>query len=163
MYDASTRLTERRGWVELRALLERARLLRTQITEMQQKIVSTQAELASIDAELDRATREDGRALADLSEEEFVSLLAEFNDPKQITVEVVYATSIKQYVEEVQLSPGATIEDGILVSGILEQFPEVDLGTFKVGIHGVVRPLGYKLENGNRIEIYRPAGNSGKG
>jgi putative ubiquitin-RnfH superfamily antitoxin RatB of RatAB toxin-antitoxin module len=149
--------------MELRALLERARLLRAQITEMQQKLASTQAELARIDAELDRATRGDGRALADLSEEEFQSLLAEFNDPRQITVEVVYATPARQRVEEVQLSLGATIEDGILVSGILDQFPEVDLDTFKVGIHGVIRPLGHKLENGNRIEIYRPVGNSGKG
>ena len=41
-------------------------------------------------------------------------------------------------------------------SGLLEQFPEIDLQRQKVGIFGKITRLDTKLEEGNRMEIYRP-------
>jgi putative ubiquitin-RnfH superfamily antitoxin RatB of RatAB toxin-antitoxin module len=82
--------------------------------------------------------------------------MREFNAPDQITAEVVYATREKQLVKEIQLSRGASIEDGIMVSGILDVFPEIDLSSFKVGIYGTVKALDQAVQEGDRIEIYRP-------
>jgi hypothetical protein len=42
------------------------------------------------------------------------------------------------------------------VTGLLEQFPEIDLERQKVGIFGKITRLDTKLEEGNRVEIYRP-------
>ena len=41
-------------------------------------------------------------------------------------------------------------------SGLLQQFPEIDLETQKVGIFGKLTKLDAKLQEGSRIEIYRP-------
>ncbi len=46
--------------------------------------------------------------------------------------------------------------DAIERSGILAQFPEIDLDTQKVGVFGKVLALETKLEDGDRVEIYRP-------
>jgi putative ubiquitin-RnfH superfamily antitoxin RatB of RatAB toxin-antitoxin module len=51
---------------------------------------------------------------------------------------------------------GANIEDGIVLSGLLEQCDDVDLGRNKVGLYGVIKPLSEILTEGDRIEIYRP-------
>lgn len=41
-------------------------------------------------------------------------------------------------------------------SGILEQFPEINLEQQKVGIYGKVSKLDAVLNDGDRVEIYRP-------
>lgn len=91
-----------------------------------------------------------------LTEDEFQSLMADSSATRTITVEVVYITSEKQLILEVQVPRGANIEDGIVLSGLLEQCDEVDLGVNKVGLYGVIKPLTETLEDGDRIEIYRP-------
>ena len=91
-----------------------------------------------------------------LSEDEFQSLMAESSDPTTITVEVAYVTNENQIVLEVQVPRGANIEDGIVLSGLLEQCDEVDLAVNKVGLYGMIKPLSEVLSDGDRIEIYRP-------
>jgi len=142
--------------MELKEMIAKAQRLRRQHTELQDKAEQIQHELEQLNTRLRKALEDDGRAVSELSEADFQMVLAEFNDPKRITVEVVYATRDKQRVEEIQLSQGATIEDGIMVSGILEHFPELDLGNCTVGIHGKIKPLGQALQEGDRVEIYRP-------
>ncbi len=72
-----------------------------------------------------------------------------------IVVEVVYATPERQVLLSIKVTPSETVENAIRQSGILAQFPEIDLSTNPVGIFGKVCPLKQALRNGDRIEIYR--------
>jgi len=73
-----------------------------------------------------------------------------------IRVEVAYARPEQQVVIEVELPIEGTVEQAILASGILQQFPEIDLNRQKVGIFSQVCKLDKTLQNGDRVEIYRP-------
>ncbi len=71
-------------------------------------------------------------------------------------VGVAYATPAKQLWLNVDVPEGATVKDAIEKSGILKQFPEIDLTTQKVGIYGKATTLDAVVEEGARVEIYRP-------
>jgi uncharacterized protein len=75
---------------------------------------------------------------------------------KLIKVEVAYATPSLQKIFLVEVEQGSSIETAIDRSGILEIFPEIDLGRQKVGIFSQVKDLSYTVQAGERIEIYRP-------
>ncbi len=74
----------------------------------------------------------------------------------QILVEIVYARPDEQVLEQLKVSAEATVESVIHQSGFLERFPEIDLGSNKVGVFGKATPLSATLTEGDRIEIYRP-------
>ncbi len=76
------------------------------------------------------------------------------NDP--IRTEVAYAKPERQAVLVVDLPIGSTVEQAIHASGLLQQFPEIDLTQQKVGIFGQVCKLDHPLQDGDRVEIYRP-------
>ena len=69
---------------------------------------------------------------------------------------IAYALPQRQVWFNVELPDGATIKDAIDRSGILNQFPEIDLEKNKVGIYGKVSKLDAVLNDGDRVEIYRP-------
>ena len=69
---------------------------------------------------------------------------------------IAYALPQRQAWFDVELPDGATIQDAINRSGILKQFPEIDLEKNKVGIFGKVGKLDAVLNDGYRVEIYRP-------
>ncbi|EEP94647.1 hypothetical protein yaldo0001_24670 [Yersinia aldovae ATCC 35236] len=69
---------------------------------------------------------------------------------------MVYALPERQYVRMVSLEVGSTVEDAINVSGLLELRPDIDLKRNKVGIYSRPVKLGDKLNDGDRVEIYRP-------
>ena len=71
-------------------------------------------------------------------------------------VGVVYAKPDRQAWLTVDVPEGATIEDAIRRSGILAQFPEIDLAQQKVGIYGKVAALDAPVADGARVEIDRP-------
>lgn len=71
-------------------------------------------------------------------------------------VGIAYALPKRQTWLTVELPEGATIREAIESSGILAQFPDIDLASQKVGIFGKVSSLDAKLEDGDRVEIYRP-------
>ena len=73
-----------------------------------------------------------------------------------LTVEVVYALPHQQPLLRVQLADGATVEDAIRASGVLEAFPEIDLGKNKIGIFSKLVKLDEKVRDRDRVEIYRP-------
>ncbi len=52
--------------------------------------------------------------------------------------------------------PGLTVREAIGRSGILEQFPEIDLAVSKVGVFGKATTLEAEVAVGDRVEIYRP-------
>jgi putative ubiquitin-RnfH superfamily antitoxin RatB of RatAB toxin-antitoxin module len=74
----------------------------------------------------------------------------------KINVEVAYASPTTQKILSVEVEEGSTIETAIDRSGILELFPEIDLGKQKVGIFSKLKSLDEKVKAGDRIEIYRP-------
>lgn len=73
-----------------------------------------------------------------------------------IQVEVVYALPAQQPLLRVQLAEGATVEDAIRVSGVLEAHPEIDLARNKVGVFSKLVKLDEKVRDRDRVEIYRP-------
>jgi len=73
-----------------------------------------------------------------------------------ISVEVVYALPEKQYQLYVKVEQGSTVEEAILKSGLLELRREIDLATNKVGVYSRPVKLDDVLQDGDRIEIYRP-------
>jgi putative ubiquitin-RnfH superfamily antitoxin RatB of RatAB toxin-antitoxin module len=75
--------------------------------------------------------------------------------PAAWRVEVVYATPSRQEVIEIAARPGATIEQVIHESGLLERFPEIDLARNRVGIFGEIACLRDPVRDGDRVEIYR--------
>jgi putative ubiquitin-RnfH superfamily antitoxin RatB of RatAB toxin-antitoxin module len=74
-----------------------------------------------------------------------------------ISVEVAYALPKKQVILTVHSSESElTVEQAIVQSGILKQFPEIDLAENKVGIFSKPCTLSTQLRKGDRVEIYRP-------
>lgn len=71
-------------------------------------------------------------------------------------VNVVYAKPQRAVQLTVELEDGATVKDALDRSGILARCPDIDLGVNKVGVWGKAVDLAAKLEDGARVEIYRP-------
>lgn len=77
-------------------------------------------------------------------------------DQQTITVEVAYAKPDKQSIIPLQVKPGTTLLEAIKLSGILEQFPEIDLEEAKYGIFSKISQPETVLRAQDRVEIYRP-------
>ena len=73
----------------------------------------------------------------------------------EIRVDVVYAAVTRQVVKTLTLPAGSTVEAAIRVSGLLNEFPEIDLTINRIGIFGEFAGLDQNLEDGERVEIYR--------
>ena len=78
------------------------------------------------------------------------------NESNLIHVEVAYARPDQQVIVELDVPTGTTIEQLVLESGILETFPEIDLEKNKLGIFGKLVKKDSVLNQGDRVEIYRP-------
>lgn len=76
--------------------------------------------------------------------------------PGKIAVEVVYALPQKQYLQRVTLDEGATMEQAIQASGLLTLRDDIDLSKNKVGIYSRPAKLQDVVNDGDRVEIYRP-------
>lgn len=72
-----------------------------------------------------------------------------------ITVEVAYATPLRQVLLEVEVAAETRVADVIERSGILQQFPEIEISQSRVGIFSRLVNLDTRVEAGDRIEIYR--------
>ena len=77
-------------------------------------------------------------------------------DADSMPVEDAYALPERQLILKLDVAPDATLEQAIHASGMLEKFPEIDLGSNKVGVFGKLAKLDDKLHPGDRVEIYRP-------
>lgn len=74
----------------------------------------------------------------------------------QIHVEVVYASPGHQKVAHLSLHEGASVREAIERSGLLDEFPEIDLTENKVGIWNKLAKIDAILRDRDRVEIYRP-------
>ncbi|PSJ46150.1 RnfH family protein [Zobellella endophytica] len=73
-----------------------------------------------------------------------------------IRVEVVYALPQQQTVLSLRVTPEQTVRQIIEQSGVLQQYPEIDLDSNMVGVFGRQVKLEQSVHDGDRIEIYRP-------
>ncbi|MFL9906257.1 RnfH family protein [Paraburkholderia sp. RL17-337-BIB-A] len=74
----------------------------------------------------------------------------------RLSIEVCYALAGEQTLIAVELPEGATLQQALDASGILQRYPQIDLGTQKVGVFGKLKPLDTVLADHDRVEIYRP-------
>ncbi|CAM3647330.1 RnfH family protein [Vibrio aquimaris] len=77
-------------------------------------------------------------------------------ESEMIHVEVVYALPHEQRVYTLVVNRAMTVEEIIRQSGVLEQYPEVDLSMNKVGVFSRNIKLDSTVRDKDRIEIYRP-------
>ena len=73
----------------------------------------------------------------------------------QIRVEVAYADENVQLLRVAVVPAGATAGQAIEASKILESVPR-DFTISKIGIFGRIVALGEALNDGDRVELYRP-------
>lgn len=142
--------------MELKEKISRAHMLRAQVREIEMNLNRLRGELDSLDNAIKEDLDASGEQYGHLSEDEFQAMLSGLNDPSLVRIQVVYALRDTQQVHEIQVCRGATVEDGIRISGILDEFAEIDIGACKVGVYGTVRKLTDTVGEGDRIEIYRP-------
>ncbi|KFJ90181.1 MAG: RnfH family protein [Pseudomonas sp.] len=79
-------------------------------------------------------------------------------DKPSIAIEVVYALAERQKLLRLSVPTGTTVREAALRSGMQQFFPELDLSQAPLGIFGkaVSKPEEQVLEEGERVEIYRP-------
>ena len=74
----------------------------------------------------------------------------------QIQVEVVYASPGRQKAVRVMVREGASVREAVEHSGLLAEFPEIDLEKNKLGIWNKLAKPDAALRDKDRVEIYRP-------
>ncbi len=75
-----------------------------------------------------------------------------------MTVEVAYALPDKQQIIRITVPAGTTMLEAVQLSRIVEYFPGLDVESSSMGIFGktVATPAQRVLQDGERVEIYRP-------
>ncbi|AFL72969.1 RnfH family protein [Thiocystis violascens] len=71
-------------------------------------------------------------------------------------VSVAYVGEDDQILRHLDVRVGVRVREAIEQSGVLARFPDIDLDSNKVGIFGRQVKLDRLLEDGDRVEIYRP-------
>lgn len=69
-------------------------------------------------------------------------------------IEVAYALYEAQYLFEMEVDEGTTVEAALKASPLLKKFP--DLNIEKVGVFANLVKPDHVLREGDRIEVYRP-------
>ena len=73
-----------------------------------------------------------------------------------LDIEVAYATPDREMIIALRLPRGATVNDAIERSGILQRVPEIDLAKNRIGVYGKLCAPNLALHQYDRVEIYRP-------
>jgi len=72
-----------------------------------------------------------------------------------MNVGVCYAEADRQLWMRIEVPDNSTVEETIRLSGVLKNYPEINLSTQKVGIFGKIAALDAQVKEGDRVEIYR--------
>lgn len=75
---------------------------------------------------------------------------------RKITAEVVYAAAGKQILRQVELAEGSTVKQAIDASGITGMLPDGAIDVSHLGVFARRVASDQIVQNGDRIEIYRP-------
>ena len=76
--------------------------------------------------------------------------------PDAIEVQVCHALPDTAFLRTVRLPEGSTLRQAVEQSGVLEQYPGIDLAINMVGIYGKKKTLDTVLRQHDRVEVYRP-------
>jgi putative ubiquitin-RnfH superfamily antitoxin RatB of RatAB toxin-antitoxin module len=68
---------------------------------------------------------------------------------------IAYSEPGQQIWLNIEVPDTTTVQEAIDRSGILKQFPHIDLSAQKVGVFGKLAKLDAALRPGDRVEIYR--------
>ncbi|QJD93446.1 RnfH family protein [Duganella dendranthematis] len=71
-------------------------------------------------------------------------------------IQVCYASDGAQFLRDLQVPAGTTLEQAIGLSGVLQEVPGLDLSQLQTGIYAKKKPLDTMLRAHDRIELYRP-------
>jgi len=71
-----------------------------------------------------------------------------------IRVEVAYAMPERQHLVELEVAAGTTAGEAVRWSGLLAEYPGLDAAD--IGVFGEPVAASHVLEDGDRVEIYRP-------
>jgi len=77
----------------------------------------------------------------------------------QIKVSVVYATTEKQWLYESNVARGTSAQELIELSGFMQEvggLRDESISELNIGVYSEKIALDYLLEEGDRVEIYRP-------
>jgi uncharacterized protein len=72
-----------------------------------------------------------------------------------MNVGVCYAEAERQLWLRLEVPDDSTVQQAIELSGVLKQYPHIDLTVQKVGIFGKMAKLDTPVKEGDRVEIYR--------
>lgn len=73
-----------------------------------------------------------------------------------IQIEVAYAKPYQQKIITLTVREGLCAQEAVARSGMVAFFPELAEQTLELGIFGKPCPPDYVLQDGDRVEIYRP-------
>lgn len=73
-----------------------------------------------------------------------------------IDIEIAYATPEKQVILVQSIKANTLPRDAVMASDMLEHFAEIDLEIIDMGVFGKAIKADYELQQGDRIELYRP-------
>jgi putative ubiquitin-RnfH superfamily antitoxin RatB of RatAB toxin-antitoxin module len=76
--------------------------------------------------------------------------------PDQLSIEITYGLPERQSLISLSVKPGTTCEQAIVQSGILTMYSDINLNENKVGVWNRTCKLSQELQDGDRVEIYRP-------
>ena len=74
----------------------------------------------------------------------------------RIQVEVAFASAEAEFLEALEVAPGATAMDALNASGFFAAFPDYASLPKGIGIFGEVVSPQTPLKAGDRVEVYRP-------
>ncbi len=78
------------------------------------------------------------------------------DDPQVLELEVVYATLERQTVVRLTLPSPVTAREAVVQSGLQARHPGIALDQLPLGVFGEVVPPERLLQDGDRVELYRP-------
>jgi putative ubiquitin-RnfH superfamily antitoxin RatB of RatAB toxin-antitoxin module len=142
--------------VDIKNLISEMHEIKRQRLQLQEREDALKAREIELESSIKTILDDMNEEYESLSEEEFQMLLSDMANASMVNIEVVYALPKKQTIKEIQIPKGATIEDSVKMSGILDDYPEIDISRQKVGIHGNIKAISDVVHAGDRVEIYRP-------
>ena len=79
-------------------------------------------------------------------------------EKSSLSIEVAYAEPGRQIILSAKVPAGTSIWDAVLLSGIVQKVPTIDLENQAIGIYGKIsrKAKEQQVAEGDRIEIYRP-------
>ena len=73
-----------------------------------------------------------------------------------LAIEVALAMPRKQRIVPLEVTPGTTCREAVAQSRIGDEFPDIDVLNAPLGVYGEVCEADAQVEEGDRVEIYRP-------